>query len=107
MTANYQKHTLARSKLRAGRHLERLWSDDSRDHATKRRIIFQLWDECEELDGESDVRELAKAGERSRSHIIRFIRKNLPAGSPRAFTTDELDRLNASRESRQLFAPYE
>lgn len=107
MAARYEKHTLARSKLRAGRHLERLWSDSSLDHATKRRTIFQLWDECEEPVGESDAREEAKAGQRSRSHIIRFVRQHLPHDTPEEFTIDELSRLNESRESRQLFSPYE
>lgn len=107
MAAHYEKHTLSRSKLRAGRHLERLWSNPSLDHATKRRTIFQLWDECEELLAETDLREEAKAGQRSRSHIIRFVRKHLPLGNPDAFTAGELRRLNDSRESRQLFSPYE
>jgi hypothetical protein len=38
--------------------------------------------------------------------VIGFIRGKLPAGSPGAFTVDEIAKLDAARTSRQHFAPY-
>ena len=69
-------------------------------------MLFQLWDECEEPRNELDDRPEAKAGQRVRGHIIRFVRERLPAGSPEAFGLEELRRLNASRSSTKSFAPY-
>lgn len=106
MAEEHRRKTLSRSKLRAGRNLGRVWSDGTLGFATKRVMIFQLWDECDEPQGEGDDRPEAKAGQRARGHILKFVRQKLPRGSPEAYPPDELRRLNARRKSRQAFRPY-
>jgi hypothetical protein len=98
--------TLSQSKVRAGHNLDRVWSDPSYSFATKRRLLFQLWDECDEPQREQDDRPEAKAGLRARRHILGYVRQKLPPGSAEAFSPDELRRLNSRRESSGPFEPY-
>ena len=99
------------------RELLKLWQDDGTSEAARRRALFERWDECEEglpvaLPGfsgaaSSELDELRRTGgEQARETIERFIRTQLPAGSPQAYTAEELRRLNAGRRSRGRFAPY-
>lgn len=93
------------------------WTDASNSEAERREALFRRWDECEEglpvaLPGfaDADTSELddmrRSAGAQARETIERFVRRQLPEGSPQAFTAEELRRLNASRRSRARFAPY-
>lgn len=93
------------------------WQDQGRTQAERRRALFQRWDECEEglpvsLPGfgtasTSELDDLRRtAGAQARETIERFIRRQLPAGSPQAYTADELRSLNASRRSQGRFEPY-
>lgn len=93
------------------------WSDASTSEAERREALFRRWDECEEglpvaLPGfaEADTSELddmrRSAGAQARETIERFVRRQLPQGSPQAYTAEELRRLNASRRSRARFDPY-
>jgi hypothetical protein len=100
-----RRRSLSRAKLFAGRNLERIWSDAGASFATKRLLLFRLWDECEEPEGEDDDRPEARAGRRARRHVLGFIREKLPFGSAEAYSSDELDLLNASRTSREVFSP--
>ncbi len=68
----------------------------------KRRIYFELWDECEE-GGREAVRDATGA---ARATIVGFIRKRYPAGSRRAYREQELSALNKGRSSTARFAPY-
>ncbi len=101
-----QKRSARHAKLRAGRHLERLWSDGSLGFAAKRLRLFRLWDECDEVVEGGDERPEAAAGQRARSHILSFIRQRLPRDGPTAYSTNELRGFNGTRESLQPFAPY-
>lgn len=94
------------------------WGDTSTSEAERREALFRRWDECEEglpvsLPGfgqaqGSEIDDLRRsAGTEARETIERFVRRQLPAGSPQAFTAEELRRLNASRRSRDRFAPYD
>jgi hypothetical protein len=87
------------------RHLERLWSRRDLTLADKRVAVFELWDDC--VEGETDDPGAGEAGLRARRHVLGFARARFPAGSPRAYTADELARLNAARQSRARFAPYD
>jgi hypothetical protein len=69
-------------------HLAQVWSGPG-DAPTRRRLLFRLWDEC--ADNADDARRA----------IVDFIRANLPAGSPDAFTDDELRALDPR------FRPYD
>ena len=42
----------------------------------------------------------------ARGYLVGFIRTRLPDGSAGAFTSDELARLNAHKQSQATFAPY-
>lgn len=81
--------------------LAALWRREDLPAAQRRRLIFDLWDEL--LDGAGPE---GAAAARARDEIRRFVQRALPAGSPHAYTRDELARLNAGRRSQLEFAPY-
>ncbi|HTJ83574.1 MAG TPA: hypothetical protein VL400_17765, partial [Polyangiaceae bacterium] len=70
------------------------WQDDTVDVGSRRRALFEAWDEADEDDPAA------------RAAVIAFVRDNLPAGSTDAFGEMELARLNATRESAAPFDPY-
>jgi hypothetical protein len=74
--------------------VEKIWSKTDYPPAERRRLLYQLWLEYAEMpDNESSC-----------ATIIAFIRRRLPAGSPDAYTADELARLRPDAGPR--FAPY-
>jgi hypothetical protein len=81
------------------RRLEQLWADAARGPAARRRLLFELWDEC--LEGSAG----GGSGELARATILVFVRRHMPPGSPDSFPLHELAALNAGRQSRALFAP--
>jgi hypothetical protein len=86
------------------RELEpRLWQiwDGPEPAAERRALLFAMWDDAAEPD---DV-ERGWAGERARLVIEAWVRKNLPEGSPDAFTAAEIEDFNHERHGRQ-FTPY-
>jgi hypothetical protein len=83
-------------------YLFAVWHEPRWSPELRRRILFELWDECAE-EGNSLI---ASGGAEARRTIEEFVRVHLPAGSPLGFTREELDGLNAHRLSRQGFAPY-
>jgi hypothetical protein len=97
--------------------LAELWVDTSKPASERRRLLFELWDECEEGDGTGRKLRVTdaetapdalreQAGERARATIETFIRKRLPAGSGDAFSPAELAALDARRRSKRPFDPY-
>jgi hypothetical protein len=99
--AAHMREDLARSAELMQRNLEALWRSTS-EPAARRRALFTLWDECTEGEGAA-----GEAGQRARLIVIGWIRAKLPAGSPDAFTADEIAQLGAHASSKQRFAPYE
>jgi hypothetical protein len=97
----YRSEQLDRSAELVRKNLDALWASTA-DPAQRKEALFELWDECEEGDGAS-----GEAGQRARGQVVGWIRARLPAGSPGAFTTDEIARLSARRTSKQAFAPYD
>jgi hypothetical protein len=84
--------------------LRAIWGDASHSARERRRLIFSLWDECEEpREGAADA---SGAGARARMLILAFVREAAPAGSPLGYSAQELAELNAGRDSRQRFDPY-
>ncbi|MBA3462720.1 MAG: hypothetical protein H0T46_22375 [Deltaproteobacteria bacterium] len=83
------------------KNLERLWATVA-DPAERREVLYQLWDEVEEAGSD----ELVEAGRQARQLVIAWIRWKLPAGSPHAYSTDELAALNKRRTSKAVLAPY-
>ncbi len=98
--AEFRLDQLDRAAELALRNLEALWRSTS-DPADRRAQLFALWDECAEGEGSA-----GEAGARARAIIVGWIRSHLPAGSPGAFTADEIATLDARRSSRGRFAPY-
>jgi hypothetical protein len=98
--SKYRSEQLDRSSELAQRNIDALWQATA-DPVQRRAALFTLWDECSEGEGPA-----AQAGERARAIVIGWIRARLPAGSPDAFTVDEIARLDAGRTSRHHFAPY-
>jgi hypothetical protein len=99
--AQHRAEDLARSAEIMQRNLETVWRA-TEDPVERRDALFALWDESGEGDGP-----VGEAGERARKIVIGWIRAKLPAGSPDAFTPDEIARRSAHRRSTQPFVPYE
>jgi hypothetical protein len=76
--------------------LRSIWQDETETPSHRRRMIFDLWDESSEDDD----------GLAARQAVIDFVHETLPQGGPDAYPSDELARLNASRESTLRFNPY-
>ena len=95
MGTAYRAEQSARSAELMQKNLEWLWAREH-DPVARRAALFELWDEC----GEDE------AGTRARSLVIGWIRARLPAGSPDAYTAQELDVLQTRRTSTAAFAPY-
>ena len=81
--------------------LERVWRGPG-SPAARRRLLFTLWDECAETGSD----EVVTAARAVRAAIVAFVRRRLPAGSRAAYTSAELEALNARRTSRARFDPY-
>jgi hypothetical protein len=75
---------------------------DAQSWEERRRLVFELWDDCVEGGSEAE-RALAAA---FRAAIIGYVRRELPQGSPHAFTPEELATLNRRRSTRERFDPY-
>lgn len=97
----FRKQELVKASQMMRAAAARAWAN-SASLADRKRALFELWDDCAE-DGPP---ELVEAAARARGFVIGFINARLPAGSDGAFTSEELARLNAHRQSRAAFAPY-
>lgn len=93
-------HALIRDNLAA------MWRATP-DPAARRRALFEMWDEAGEPRAEGEADAVETAGAAARAQVVAWIRSHLPAGSPAAYTAAELAALNARRQSRATFAPYE
>jgi hypothetical protein len=74
--------------------LQRIWSESKQSPAERRRLLLELWREYAEMAD----------NETSCTIIIAYIRRHLPAGSPDAYTADELSRARSDAGPR--FDPY-
>jgi hypothetical protein len=118
LAIGFAKHRIEVELRALPRQLLELWRDGKRSAANKRALLFQRWDDCEDVvheddhdpavasaTGEIDAARVAAAA-RARSMIESFVRRHAPAGSRNAYAKDELRRLNAKRKSDTAFAPY-
>lgn len=112
--AMVRRWSRAQTRARLGalqRELRELWSSPL-EAAARRRLLFELWDECLERSLEAEGvesaldRERAQVGVRARAIILKFVATELPLSSPNAYTPAELRRLNTRRVSRSRFEPY-
>jgi hypothetical protein len=72
--------------------LARVWADRRFVASERRRLLFDLW---LEMDASSD-------GKQGAATIEAFIQRTLPAGSPDAYTTRELEALNRLAAPRRF-----
>lgn len=82
--------------------LTKIWQDDRRSPKERRQLLFELWDECADNGSE----EVVRVGKQVRATILAFICARVPSGSERAFSPEEIDRLNEIRASHESFYPY-
>lgn len=78
--------------------LRDVWADRARTAAERRRILYLLW---------ADIDPGAAGGARALTEIETFIRTQLPAGSPDAYPSAELDVYGTKRDDGRRFAPYD
>jgi hypothetical protein len=96
----YRTEQLERSAELMTRTLEELWRWTT-DPTVRKQALFELWDDCEEGTGPR-----GDAGARARAIVIGWIRARLPAGSPEAYTPEEIEAFTARRASKEPFTPY-
>ena len=113
----YAKKNIARQMSQMNRDLLAIWRS-SQPPRTRRKLIFEVWDECEESPA-ADLGDVAtaepsvvdvlrhRAGQAARRKIIAFVQAQLPADSANAFAPAELLALNGRRLSRERFEPYQ
>ncbi|HPQ80391.1 MAG TPA: hypothetical protein PLZ86_01540 [bacterium] len=78
--------------------LNRIWDSADLTLMEKKRRIFGLWDTCL---GEEDA-----IGRAARARVVEFIRTNMPKGSAKAFSGEEIAKFNTLRKSAGPFEPY-
>jgi len=98
----YRKDVLSRASEYMQQNLAWMWARIT-DPEARKRALFEMWDDIAET-GDDD---LVKAGIAARTYLVGFVKGHLPPGSPGAFTSEELARLNAHRSSTAVFAPYD
>ena len=117
LAVSWAREQMSRQLSALYRQLMATWRKSEWTPARRRRELFTLWDDCEEsltldLDGVERAmlskidKERESAGTKARQKIIEFIGRQLPEGSPDAYTPRELQALNAKRRSAQRFEPY-
>jgi hypothetical protein len=106
MGAVERPRRIASALARLPGELEALWRRSDLTAAERRATLFQLWDDLLEgpVPGASDAE--LEAAAQARIQLVRFVQRRLPSGTPDAYRSDELERLNARRRSRLVFAPY-
>ncbi|MFK7998889.1 MAG: hypothetical protein AB8H86_04805 [Polyangiales bacterium] len=83
-----------RGLVRLRRQLREIW-ESTKPIRERREEVFRLWDSCEEDE----------VGAQARGVILEFIRDHPGEEGGGVFPAEELRRLNASRVSRERFAP--
>jgi hypothetical protein len=123
MAVTFQKQQIDKRLQRLGGDLDKIWADERRDLGSRKELLFQRWDECDEpeevaspksdLPGfgpveSSDLDDARQdAAGSARRMIEKFIREHAPKGSAEAFTAAEISDMNRRRASTQKFSPYE
>ncbi len=102
LAATAYRATVVNTIMSLTAELRALWDDEKVPIELRRRELFQLWDDCEDDPNES----AAKYGAQARATILAFIRRRLPASSPKAYSPPELRLLNQRRRSVVPFDPY-
>jgi hypothetical protein len=112
MEATFEERYGMRARHRAGvmevalehlpRYLAAVWRYEAWPLDTRKRVLFDLWDECAEWGNP----ELVEGGQQARRIITAFVRRYLPEDSELGYSTQQLARLNNERTSAEPFRPY-
>lgn len=94
-----RKYDLAHSAQFMKRNLDWLWQKTS-DVGERKEALFELWDEVAET-GDDD---LVQGGAQARAYLIGFVRAHQAEVH---YSAEELAQLNAHRQSKAAFAPYD
>jgi hypothetical protein len=114
----FARKNMAEALGRLESELYDIWADSKLDETGRRNLLFARWDECDELFAQSAGRvpleaisqidaERVENADKARREIEAFIRRVAPEGSPKAYRSAELKKLNAGRISTQAFEPYQ
>lgn len=108
LRAETQREHERRAIADLGATMRAIWSDTTLDDASRRRALFELWDDCAEAreDASPEDAARAEAGAKARRVIEAFVRRTAAPNSKGAYTATELTRLNAARRSVARFDPY-
>ncbi|MCG8423466.1 MAG: hypothetical protein MJE77_36665 [Proteobacteria bacterium] len=102
LASTERTRSIDRSRDFLSSYLIEIWSHKEWSMATRRRILFELWDECAETGSD----QMVAAGQQARKTIVAFIRLKLPSGTAHAYTDKELGEFNRKRQSKRRFDPY-
>jgi hypothetical protein len=83
-------------------YVNTIWSRSEIPVATRRRVLFELWEEAAERGSPDEV----AGGAQARRTIEMFVVDKLPPGSRDAFTAQELAAFNRTRDCLTAFLPY-
>jgi len=79
------------------RRLDAIWADNRYRRRERRRVIFLLW---------AEMNPSAADGRTGSAVIETWVRKQLPQGSPDAYSADELQAFSRERVGERPFRPY-
>jgi hypothetical protein len=102
MALRYRDEVLESALTKYKRRLAKLWKNPEYELAARKKILFQLWDECAERGPE----EVVKTAHSIRAMTLQFIRSRIPESHADAYSEAELDDLNRNRQSTRRFSPY-
>ena len=92
MSAEETRDATRAALLALPEYLAAVWAYEQWSTDKRRRVLFELWDECAE----------SEAGARARATILGFVRRKVDE----PYSEDELAALNRGRTSTEEFAPY-
>jgi hypothetical protein len=97
------RHRAARASLQELPWRARaIWCDRSRSLDERKRLLYMLWEDA----AEPEDAELGEYGQQARAIVERFVKMNVPDGSPEAYSLAELAALNVGRGRSPHFDPY-
>ncbi len=102
MRARYRTASIEVAIAHLPRYLAAIWLYEEWPIQLRKRILFELWDEC----AESGDDELVEGGRQARAIITTFVNRYVPNDGQTAYTEQELRALNNERTSAETFAPY-
>ena len=96
MATDTRKNKRRNARFHAKRRLKQLWDNKTLSAQYRRAMLFELWDESNETPDGLFIKK----------SIVGFVNKELPKHSNHAFTFEEINRYNKTRQSTTRFAPY-